>query len=330
VFYYGYFIYTTLEHKAAQLFSDYFFSNSDSFEINPTKVFGKFVHVENPDTWDHNHTYGAVLNIRQNRGFLLGTSEQDAAPQVNSPQLIPQSNSQSNPQANPQTNAPNTNTQNNAPNTNSPSDNLNGMGVESNNGPQANANGPQANANANSNANAQGTKKFCPIVWIKNADGTLTPYKLCIYYDSGLMVMMYYELGHDLNLNSLNEIRYAVSKNIKKCSTNLDRNIESIYAQEDTNKLYYLNKANLAMRVNKSFLKFIDAETSRVIWDMKNTFADKSDCRVVINKFGTSWTYAKEFTSRRVFLIIDGEVSLAKIEDEKKRILGMDLPTILC
>jgi len=109
----------------------------------------------------------------------------------------------------------------------------------------------------------------------------------------------------------------------------LDKNIESIYAQEDSNRLYYLNKANLAMRVNKSFLKFIDGETSRNIWEMKNTFAEKGDCKILINKSGSSWIYAKEFTSRRVFLLIDGEISLAKLEEEKKRITSTDLPTIL-
>jgi hypothetical protein len=236
-----------------------------------------------------------MLTIKQNRGYLLGLVEQ-AQQQSTEPSAMNQS--QQIPSNRPST------TQNEA---NSPQSNFPGMTAEA----------------------AGKAKVFAPNVWVRGSDGSLSPHKICIYYDNGLLVMMFYDKDHEPNPNNLHEIKYAISKNIKKCSTNLDRNIESIYAQEDSNKLYYLNKANLAMRVNKSFLKTIDLESSRLIYEMKTLYSENGDCRMVINKSGSVWIFSKEFTSRRVFLILDGEISLAKIEEEKKRILTNDLPTIL-
>ena len=309
VFYYGYFIYSTLEHKIAQLFSDYLYSNADSFQIDPNKIFTKFNHIDDPEKFDSSFTYGMLLNIDKNKGYLTGITENILEKKLSTNKNFDSRNSIAMPNSGIKR-----------------LDSLSPEESKSDSSQFKNLGQPDEGGDDPTNSKSG---SFFPIIWIKGSDGILKPYKLCTYYDSGLLIMMYFDVDNDINPSSLNEMKYAVSKNIKKCANNLDRNIESIYAQEDSNKLYYLNKANLAMRVNKSFLKFIDLESSRVICDIKNTLAEKEKSTVIINKSGDSWIYAKKFSTRKIFLLLDGELSLSKLEDEKRKIVAIDLPTIL-
>ena len=170
--------------------------------------------------------------------------------------------------------------------------------------------------------------EFIPVVHLHRL-GDPNHYKLVTYYEGGLTVLMFYDPNQKVDHEKLNEIQFAISKNITKLIGNLDKQIKRIYVQEDISKLVYENHCNFALRASRMFLKTIEESPSRMILYMKEKFSTDKSCRSIISKCYGTWVYARMFNQRRVFMLLNPMSSMAKIEEEKERLIEYNFSNIL-
>lgn len=170
--------------------------------------------------------------------------------------------------------------------------------------------------------------EFIPTVHLHMFDYA-AKYRMMTYYDSGLLVLLFYNNRDDINLTKVNEVQFAISKNIAKLSNNLDKQIKRIHAQEDTSRLLYENHCNYALRISKPFLKSMEPNIFRMVANMKERFDQDQSNRSIIAKCHGFWIYGRIFNQRRVFMLLNGANNLVKAEEEKEDLIKNNFSNIL-
>jgi len=170
--------------------------------------------------------------------------------------------------------------------------------------------------------------EFIPTVHLE-ALGLPASYRLITYFEGGLLLLSFYDSREDIKLTKISEVQFAINKNIAKLSTNLDKQIKRIYAQDELSKLLYENHCNFALRVSKTFLKNIESSLFKNITYMKERFDKDESCRSIITKCHGYWVYGRIFNQRRVFMLLNGLNNLSKAEEEKEELIRYNFSNIL-
>ena len=151
-------------------------------------------------------------------------------------------------------------------------------------------------------------------------------YSLTAKSEKKLLVVFFHK-NQGNSLEAASPIKFSllsetIAKNYEKTSANLDKFITRSQQSEDTYRMMYFNNMNMAVKVSNKFnIMAFDSETVRMAIDIKAKLESDEEMLERMERSNNFWVLGFKGNERVVLALFPVALSLAKIEDEKKKLI---------